>query len=55
MYTVQNIENYGTYDDDEKDETGIAVNIRQQKNSNFLLCVKLGVGSGSTSTLNLPT
>ncbi len=28
MYTVQNIENYGTYDDDEKDETDIAVNIR---------------------------
>ncbi len=50
QYTVQNIQNYDTYDAAEEYETmhtGAAVNKRQ----NFYLppCIKLKVGSGSTS------
>jgi hypothetical protein len=52
--TVQNIENYGTHDADEKDkimETVTAVNKSKIENSGFSICVKLWVryGSGSGS------
>ncbi len=40
QYTVQNIENYDPYNNDEKDKTGTAVN-RSKKNSDFPTCVKL--------------
>jgi hypothetical protein len=49
QYAVQNIENYGTPDADEKDKTmktGIAMN-KSQNSSDFPNCLKLEIESGS--------